>query len=301
MAKEKPVGFIGLGTMGKPMAMNLVRAGYDLIVYNRTQEKVRQSGLVAAGAKDAASPREVGERAEIIFLMLTDPAAVEQILFGKDGVVDGARAGALIVDCSTVSPTFSRSLAGRLREKEIMFLDAPVTGSKQAAENAELVFLVGGEMENVAVVKPLLEKMGKAVFHLGGVGMGSSAKLAVNLILGTMMVALAEGLHFAESLRVPREKLLEVISMSAIQSPLFRLKGMVIQQEDYTPSFALNLMLKDLRLINDEAARSNTPLPVTGLVKELYTSAVANGFGGEDFAAVFKFYKFLKAAPKKKD
>ncbi len=301
MANKKKVGFIGLGTMGKPMARNLLRAGYDLVVYNRTQEKVSQGGLVAAGAKSAASPKEVGESAEIIFLMLTDPAAVDQILFGKDGVVDGARAGALIVDCSTVPPTFSRSLAERLREREMMFIDAPVTGSKQAAENAELVFLVGGEAENVAVVKPLLEKMGKAVFHLGGVGMGSSTKLAVNLMLATMMVAFAEGLLFAESLRVPREKLLEVVGMSAIQSPLFRLKGMVIQQDDYTPSFALDLMLKDLRLIADEAARTNTPLPVTGLVKELYTSAAVNGFGGEDFAAVFKFYKFLTAGSKKKD
>jgi 3-hydroxyisobutyrate dehydrogenase/glyoxylate/succinic semialdehyde reductase len=201
------IGFIGLGIMGSRMAANLRSAGHTVLVHNRTREKAEH--LLSLGAKWAASPADVALEAETVFTMLAPPEAVRQAALGGDGFLRALAPGRLWVDCSTVDPSFSREMAGKARESGIRFLDAPVTGSKDFAADAKLTFWAGGEAADLEACRPLLECMGNRVIHCGGQGMGSSLKMVMNQMLGTVMAAFSEGLVLGEALGLPRKELLE--------------------------------------------------------------------------------------------
>jgi 3-hydroxyisobutyrate dehydrogenase-like beta-hydroxyacid dehydrogenase len=210
------IGLIGLGLMGRPMGANLLKAGYPLTVWNRTP--VRAENLVKQGARLAASPREVAAASGVLFTIVSDPPALEEVMWGKDGALGGLRRGAIYVDSSTVSPALARRIAGECAERGVRFLDAPVTGGTWGAEKGELVFMVGGELATLKEVEPILSAMGKRWFHLGQHGAGQTIKLAMNLILALQVEALAEAIALVTAAGLPGEKLVEVLQSSMAQA-----------------------------------------------------------------------------------
>ena len=221
------LGFIGLGIMGNRMAGNLQKCGHSLVVYNRTREKAEP--LLANGASWASSPAALATRAAIIFTMLAHPDAVEESALGKNGFLSHLAPGRMWIDCSTVNPSFSRKMAAEAQTRGIRFLDAPVTGSKNQAAQAKLVFWVGGEKDDLEAGRPLLECMGNRIVHCGRQGLGASLKMVMNQLLGTVMAAFAEGMVLGESLGLPRQGLFEALLNGPAAAPLLALKRQRIE------------------------------------------------------------------------
>jgi 3-hydroxyisobutyrate dehydrogenase-like beta-hydroxyacid dehydrogenase len=263
------IGFIGLGIMGSAMAANLLKEGYSLVVYNRTS--VKAQSLVGRGAIQAGTPAAVGEQADILFTMLSSPQAVLETAVGEDGFLMSMKKDSLWVDCSTVNPSFSRQMANRADKLGVSFLDAPVFGSRIAAEKGELTFYVGGRAEDVENIRPLLEVMGKCVEHIGDQGMGASIKICFNLILGQAMLGLSEAIHLGESLGLPRAVLLESLLNAPVTAPTLLGKRSKIESGSFDPDFYLQWMRKDLQLAAQTGYEQNVPLPITNVAKELYT------------------------------
>lgn len=287
-AKAK-VGLIGLGLMGRPMGLNLLKAGYPLTVWNRTA--ARAEALVAGGARLAASPREAAEAADVLFTIVSDPPALEEVLWGKDGAMSGLRRGSIYIDSSTVSPALARKIAGACAERGARFLDAPVTGGTWGAEKGELVFMVGGEAATLAEAEPVLGVLGKRWFHLGPNGAGQTIKLAMNLILALQVGALAEALVLVTGAGIAGEKLVEVLESSMARAAVLDVKAPMLLKEDYPPSFPLRLMHKDLGLALDLANQLGVPLPATAAAREVYSSVKGAAWEDLDYAAVMKFWK----------
>jgi 3-hydroxyisobutyrate dehydrogenase/glyoxylate/succinic semialdehyde reductase len=281
------IAFIGLGIMGGGMAANLVRAGHVLSVWNRTVEKA--APLVALGAKVASSPVEAVRGAEVVFTMLSTPEAVEEIALGEDGFLPAVRAGAVWVDSSTVGPAFSRRIAAEAQKRGVRFVDAPVTGSKDAAQQGTLRFLVGASQADLEEIRPLLERMGTTIVHAGETGMGSSIKLVFNLITAQSMLAYAEGLALGEALGLSREWLLDLTLGSPQVPPLLSLKRAKMETGQYDADFSLKLMQKDLHLAALAGYEAGIAMPQTSLAKEIYRLAMRAGLAEEDFSAVVKF------------
>jgi 3-hydroxyisobutyrate dehydrogenase-like beta-hydroxyacid dehydrogenase len=260
------------------MAVNLAKAGHEVVVWNRT------SGKIVAGARVAATPAETAKNAEVVWLCVADTKAVEQVLFGADGVESVLRAGMIVVDSSTISPSASCRFAERIATKGAQFVDAPVTGSKAGAESGQLVFIVGGPEQAVAKLQPLFAAMGKKVIHMGKTGLGESAKLGMNLMAAMMYEAFAEALTLIRKLGVPAEKWWELIQSAAVRSTLIDNKAPMVFQRNFTPSFPLYLMHKDIKLILQAAQESGAKLPALEKVEEVYqmTSKEQQGL---DFAA----------------
>ena len=283
------IGFIGLGVMGHPMAANLVRAGHDVTVWNRTPGKARE--LLELGADWADSPMEAARTAEIVITMVSDDAAIERVYYGGDGVMNGLAPGTVVIDCSTISPGMARRLAEDAARRHCDFLDAPVTGSKPAAEEGTLVFIVGGGREALDRVRPVLLAMGRDIVHMGGNGSGAIAKLVNNLIGAANLAALAEGLALAAASGIDGGKMLTVILSGAASSRMAELKGPKMLGGDYSLQFALSLMHKDLRLASALAEGVKAPAPLLGAVKALYRDAENAGLGGEDLSALAFWYE----------
>ena len=283
------VGFIGLGLMGRPMAANLLKAGYDLTLWNRTAS--RADALVAQGAKRAATPRDVAVVSEIVFTIVSDPPALESVLWGDIGVFAGLRRGSALVDSSTVSPALARRAASAAALHGAEFLDAPVTGGTWGAEKGELVFMVGGEAETLKRVEPVLGAMGKRWFHLGPHGAGHTMKLAMNLILGLQVEAFAEALALAQRGGVAGKHLVEVLQSSMGRSGLVDIKAPMMLQGDYTPSFPLRLMHKDLSLALDLANQLGVPLPATAAARETYNAVKGAGGADLDYSVIASFWR----------
>ena len=282
------IGFIGLGIMGSRMAANLRSAGHTVAVHNRTREKAEQ--LLSLGATWAASPADVARQAETVFTMLAPPEAVRQAALGRDGFLGTLEPGRLWVDCSTVNPSFSREMAEKARERGIRFVDAPVTGSKSYAAEAKLTFWVGGATADLESCRPLLECMGDRVIHCGGQGMGSSLKMVMNQMLGTVMAAFSEGLVLGETLGLPRKVLLDALLDGAAGAPFLKLKRGRIETGNYEAAdFSLRWLHKDLHLAAVSAYDSGVAMPVTNAAKEAYGLAVRGGRGDEDFSAIYAF------------
>jgi 3-hydroxyisobutyrate dehydrogenase/glyoxylate/succinic semialdehyde reductase len=282
------IGFIGLGIMGSRMAANLRSAGHTVVVHNRTREKAEQ--LLSLGATWAASPADVALQAETVFTMLAPPEAVRQAALGRGGFLGALEPGRLWVDCSTVDPSFSREMAEKARERGIRFVDAPVTGSKGYAAEARLTFWVGGATADLESCRPLLECMGNRVVHCGGQGMGSSLKMVMNQMLGTVMAAFSEGLVLGETLGLPRKALLDALLDGAAGAPFLKLKRGRIETGNYEPAdFSLRWLHKDLHLAAVSAYDSGVAMPVTNAAKETYGLAVRGGRGDEDFSAIYAF------------
>lgn len=286
MQTKATIGFIGLGIMGSRMAANLQKNGYPVAVFNRTRNKA--DVLVSAGAEWAATAAALAERAEIIFTMLAHPDAVEDAALGKDGFLTRTAAGRLWVDCSTVNPSFTRKMEAHCRARGVRFIDAPVTGSKGAAEQGKLIIWAGGAASDLEVVRPMLECIGSRVVHCGDAGMGTSMKMVMNQLLGTAMAAFAEGLVMGESLGLSRKVLLDSILGSPLAAPFLALKRERIETNNFSPAdFPLRWQHKDMHLAAVSAYESGVAMPLTNATKELYQLAIRAGYGDSDFSAVY--------------
>ncbi|MCM3761813.1 NAD(P)-dependent oxidoreductase [Alkalihalobacillus oceani] len=286
----KKIGFIGLGTMGLPMAKNLLKAGYSLHVYNRTASKA-QSLQGEGDVQVASSPADVARNCEIVITMVTNNQALEEVIKGENGVLAGASAGLIVIDSSTVAPDLVQRLAKELAEKDIEMLDAPVTGSEPQAIAAELAFMVGGKQEVYEQCIPLFEVMGKQSHYMGGSGLGAYTKLANNTMAAINLVSLSEALILASKAGVDPGKFMEVASGGGARSGMMDNKGPKIINRDFEPNFKTELMHKDLGLALNVAAEMNIPLPLLAGVREQLRIAMAKGYAEEDMCAVAKCYE----------
>ena len=283
------VGLIGLGLMGRPMGLNLMKAGFSLTVWNRTRERVRE--FVEKGATTAASPRDVAAKSEVLITMVSDPPALEEVLWGAKGAIEGLQKSSVLIDSSTVSPALARRAAAACAEHEAEFLDAPVTGGTWGAEKGELVFMVGGRKEVLEKVQPVLAALGKKFFHLGGHGAGQTIKLAMNMILALQVDALAEALALVQGAGLDGERLIEVLQASMARAAVLDVKAPMIMQQKYAPSFPLRLMHKDLGLALDLANQLGVSLPATAAAREIYNAVKGATREDVDYAAVARFWQ----------
>jgi 3-hydroxyisobutyrate dehydrogenase-like beta-hydroxyacid dehydrogenase len=275
------------------MGHNLLKAGFPLVVWNRTAS--RADSLVAAGARLAVSPKEAAAAADILITIVSDPPALEQVLWGTGEKSGGAFAsikkGAMYIDSSTVSPPLARKIADASKSAGIRFLDAPVTGGTWGAEKGELLFMIGGETEIFEAARPVLSAMGKKLFHLGPNGAGQTIKLAMNLLLALQVDAFAEALALVTGAGLAGEKLVEVLQSSMARSGVLDVKAPVMLSGDYKPSFPLRLMHKDLSLALDLGNQLGVPLPAAAAAREIYNSVKGSSKDDLDYAAIFKFWK----------
>ena len=283
------VGIIGQGLMGKPMALNLLKTGFPLVVWNRMQ--ARADDAVKAGARLATSPRDAAVQSDVLITMVSDPPALEEVLWGKEGALEGLRKGAVLVDSSTVSPELARRVAAACAERAVEFLDAPVTGGTWGAEKGELVFMVGGAAETLRRVEPVLGAMGKRWYHLGPNGAGQIIKLATNMILALEVQALAEALSLVVAAGIPAEKLLDVMQSSMGRAPVLDVKAPLMLRQDYKPSFPLRLMHKDMGLALQLASQLGVPLPAGLAAYETYDAVKRSAKEDLDYAAVALFWQ----------
>jgi len=265
--------------MGRPMAANLVKAGHEVAVWNRTP------GKVVEGARAAQTPADAANGAEVIWMCVSDTKAVETVLFGPQGVESTIASGAIVVDSSTISPTAERQFADRLRAKGVDYVDAPVTGSKVAAEAGSLIFMVGGDEAVLAKIDPLFKAMGKQIFRMGETSKGQAAKLVMNLQIALIYEGFAEALTLAAKLGVNLESLLPLIQASMVRSGVVEYKAPFVLKRDFTPNFPLRLMLKDIRLARDAAKEARVKLPGLETVEEVYEMAAEDGHEDLDYAA----------------
>jgi 3-hydroxyisobutyrate dehydrogenase len=286
---ETNIGFMGLGLMGNPMGMNLLKAGYPLTVWNRTASRADE--LVAAGAKLAASPRELAASSDFVISIVSDPPALESILWGDDGAMQSMKSGSTYVDSSTVSPDLARKIAAACAERGVSFLDAPVTGGDWGAKKGELVFMVGGDASVLADAEPILRVLGKKWFHLGPNGAGQTIKLAMNLILALEVEALAEALALVTAAGLEGEKLVEVMQSSMARAGVLDVKAPNLLKGEYTPSFPLRLMHKDMRLGLELAKQLKVELPAADAAFSTYSKVKDEAKEDLDYSAVMKFWK----------
>jgi 3-hydroxyisobutyrate dehydrogenase-like beta-hydroxyacid dehydrogenase len=284
---QQSIGFIGLGLMGQPMALNLIKAGHKLAVFNRTRSKAEP--LEKAGARVASSPADAARDADVVMSIVSDTAAMEEVILSKGGAIETLRTGVILIDCSTISPTISRKLACHAAGKGAQMLDAPVTGSKHGAEKGELTFMIGGERATLDRAMPILQVLGKKHIYCGLNGSGLAAKLAQNVIQAAMVEVFCEGFVLAAKAGVPPRTMFEIIQSSMARAALTDFKAPFIFRGDFTPYFPLKLMHKDLQLAIEAAYTQNVCLPATAVVKEVYGAAKAQGRADQDYAAVITF------------
>ena len=268
MIKLKKIGFIGLGLMGAGMSQNILKAGYPLTVWNRTESKMKP--LVEMGAKAAGNPKEVAENSDIIVSIVTDSSDVEEVLLGPNGAIHGASSGDIFIDMSTISPIATKNIAAKLSEKGIKMLDAPVSGGVIGANNGTLSIMAGGEKPVYDECLSLLEVMGKAVTYIGGNGDGQVCKAVNQILVGTAMLGVAEALVFAAKAGVDVNKVHQAVSGGAAGSWQLTNNGGRVLKGDMSPGFKIKDYLKDLGIIMDTAAVNKMPLPATSLVLQMY-------------------------------
>jgi 3-hydroxyisobutyrate dehydrogenase-like beta-hydroxyacid dehydrogenase len=279
------VGFVGLGVMGGRIALRLLRAGHTVTGWNRTRAKA--AWLEAEGMRLAGSPRAAAEASEVTFSMVTGTAALAAVTEGPDGVLAGLGPGKVYVDMSTVSPSASRQLAGRVAERGAAMLDAPVSGSVVTLEEGRLSIMVGGDREVVDRVLPVLRDIGPTVTHVGPAGQAVLMKIATNLSLAVQMVAFSEGVLLAEKAGIPRETAVEVLLHSVIASPMVRYRGPFVLKQPEEAWFDVDMMQKDLLLALEAGRELDVALPTTAVSNQLMTAARAMGLRERDFATVF--------------
>ena len=270
--------------MGAPMATNLAKAGFPLVVWNRTSSKMEP--LLRIGAKSGKSAAHVAAEVDVVITMVSQPQDVEAVVLGPDGVLEGLRTGAILIDMSTVSPATSRKLAGAATTKQAEFLDAPVVGSKVPATDGTLVILVGGLPMTLERCRPVLSAMGRTIIHAGGVGTGSALKLATNLMLAHLAAGFAEGLLLVQRAGLDPKRYLEVLDASTFRSPWYQSKGTGMVKREFAPHFALKHMRKDLRLIGELAGDVKTMLPITRAIEQLFATSEAEGKADLDYSAI---------------
>ncbi|CAK9137488.1 unnamed protein product [Ilex paraguariensis] len=286
------IGFLGMGIMGKAMAVNLLRHGFKLTVWNRTLSRCDE--LVKHGASVKETPAAVIKKCKYTIGMLSDPAAALSVVFDKDGVLEQMCSGKGYIDMSTVDADTSSKICEAITSKDGYFLEAPVSGSKKPAEDGQLVILAAGEKALYEEALPAFDVMGKKSFFLGQIGNGAKMKLVVNMIMGSMMNAFSEGLILADKSGLDPHTLLDVLDLGGIANPMFRMKGPTMIQENYSTAFPLKHQQKDMRLalaLGDENAVS---MPVAAAANEAFKKARSMGLGDLDFSAVYETVKIAK-------
>ncbi|XP_051118971.1 glyoxylate/succinic semialdehyde reductase 2, chloroplastic isoform X2 [Andrographis paniculata] len=283
------IGFLGLGIMGSPMAQNLIKAGCDVTVWNRTKGKC--DPLISLGAKYKPSPEEVAASCDVTFAMLADPQSAVDVACGKNGAASGMAPGKGYVDVSTVDGATSKMISSSIKSTGAQFLEAPVSGSKKPAEDGQLIFLTAGDKSLYETSGPFLDIMGKSRFYLGDVGNGAAMKLVVNMIMGSMMASFSEGLILSEKVGLDPSILVQVISQGAISSPMYAMKGPSMVQSSYPTAFPLKHQQKDLRLALGLAESVSQPTPIAAAANELYKVAKSRGLSDDDFSAVIEALK----------
>jgi 3-hydroxyisobutyrate dehydrogenase-like beta-hydroxyacid dehydrogenase len=287
--QSKPtIGFIGMGHMGSHMAPRLIQAGYYLTIYDRTREKAQ----AIKGATVAETPEEAAKHSDVVISIVTDDAALEEVMLGPNGVLAGMHAGSVIIDMSTVSPRASRRLFQAARAKGVAMIDAAVSGSVPQVEQGSLVIFVGGEQDTYQRCKPILDILGQSSFYMGTSGMGTTMKLVVNTLLGLGMQALAEAVALGEKAGIQKDVLLDVLGQTAVLTTGQKAKLDNVRREQYPTQFALSLQHKDLRLIMSEADEVSVSMPATAVALQMYTAALAKGMD-EDFSIMIKFMQQL--------
>ncbi|CAL5375932.1 unnamed protein product [Camellia sinensis] len=283
------VGFLGLGIMGSPMAQNLIKAGCNVTVWNRTKSKC--DPLISLGAKYKSSPEEVAASCDVTFAMLAEPESALDVACGEHGAARGMSPGKGYIDVSTVDGATSKLIGTKIKDTGALFLEAPVSGSKKPAEDGQLIFLTAGDRSLFEMVAPLLDIMGKSRFFLGDVGNGAAMKLVVNMIMGSMMASFSEGMLLSEKVGLDPSVLVEVVSQGAISSPMFSMKGPSMVQSMYPTAFPLKHQQKDLRLALGLAESVSQPTPIAAAANELYKVAKSRGLSDHDFSAVIEALK----------
>ena len=289
------IGFIGLGIMGRPMAKNLLTAGYPLVVHSRSRGPVDE--LVAAGARAATSPREVSGKCDVLITMLPNSPDVELVALGKDGIAEGARQGLLYIDMSTISPIVSQTVGKALAAKGVRMLDAPVSGGEKGAIDAALSIMVGGEPAVFDEALPILKAMGKTITLLGPLGSGGFTKLANQIIVAVNLTALGEALTLAKKAGLDRELTLKALAGGLAGSKCLDQKTPNYIANTYKPGFKIDLHFKDLGLIMESARALGVPLPATAVVQELFNALRVKGRGGLDHSAVITLLEDLAGTP----
>lgn len=286
MDKQTTVGFIGLGTMGKPMATNLAKAGYPMVVHSRTREKAES--LIAQGARWAESPAELASLSDIVITMLPDSPDVWEVITGEKGVLKGAKAGTIVIDMSTISPEIARLLAEECKKKSVEFLDAPVTGGEAGAISATLSIMIGGPAETLDKVRPVLQCLGSRITRMGGPGAGQTAKLCNQVICGLNILACCEGLALGIACGLDPNTLLDAIQGGAAGSWMLSNLAPKMVSGDWAPGFRIALQQKDLRLALECASRAKVPLFGTAVTHQAFRIAEASGYADEGTQALFK-------------
>lgn len=300
MSEKPAIGVAGLGRMGHPIATNILAAGFPLTVWNRSPEKA--ADLIAAGATWAETPAALAQSSEIVLTSLADPAAVEAIYLGADGLLARARPGAIFLDLSTSEPDLARRLAMAARERDAAFLDAPVAGSIKAATDGQLGIMVGGDRAAFDRCAGLFEVIGKAAYYLGDSGNGATMKLVSNAILATIVQALGEGVALGEKSGLRPEDIFAVLGASSAAAPVVTAKAAAISERTYSPAtFTLALMQKDLWLALSLANALQVPMPATAIAHDMVLAANATGKSALDFAAVALLMEELAAARESPD
>ena len=278
------VGFIGLGIMGKPMAKNLIEAGHELVVFNRTQSKAEE--LAGDGATVAGSPREVAEQSDVIITMLPDSPQVEEVLVGEDGVLKGIKEGALVVDTSTISPVVTEELAAKVKERGASMLDAPVSGGDVGAIEGTLSIMVGGSEEDFERARPLFEAMGKTVTHVGETGAGQVAKAANQIVVALTIEAVSEALVLGSKGGVAPEKILDVLGGGLAGNKVMEVKREKMLTHSFDPGFRIELHHKDLGIALAAGREYGVTLPVTAVVDQMLQELKMKGRGDRDHSAL---------------
>ncbi len=280
------VGFVGLGIMGKPMARNLLRAGYPLVVHNRSRLAVDE--LVAEGAVDGRSPQGVAEHSDVVITMLPDTPDVERVIFGPEGLVEGFRPGAVLVDMSTISPVATRAMAARLRERGVEMLDAPVSGGQQGAQEGTLSIMVGGDAQTLERVRPLLSVLGKNIVHVGPIGAGQVCKACNQLVVGLGILAVSEALVLAQRSGVEPGRVRQALLGGFAASRVLEVHGQRMLEGNHEPGFRARLHHKDLRIALETGREAGVTLVATALAHELLGALVARGEGERDHSALVR-------------
>lgn len=288
---KRPVGFMGLGTMGYPMAANILKAEYPLTVYNRSLTKT--APLAELGARVAPGPRELAHASDMIIAMVTDSEALDALLWGPGGAAAAMDQSKVFINMSTVPPRYTRELSERLAPSGVTFIDAPVSGSRKPAEEGTLIIFAGGNRERITEFTPLLETLGKKVIYCGETGQGSMMKMAINLLLGVMMEGFAEAISFGVKGGLAEETIVEAVFAGPLSCGLYRIKSAMFRQKAFPAHFPLRHMCKDLKSVIDTAYENGAPIPAGQTMLQLYRVGVGHDWGNLDFAAIYKVLEHL--------
>lgn len=286
--------------MGLPMARNLLKAGHRVALWSKTASKAQELAAEGGDALVCATPAEVASASDCVFYCVGDTAMAKEITVGAGGMIEGAKPGTIIADCSTIDPAESVALHNAFAAKGVHFLDAPCTGSKPGAEGATLTFMIGGDESVFERAKPWFEVMGKFFYYCGGAGMGLNAKLTQNLILANIMQAFNEGMVLSTKAGVPPELMIDILANSAARSGLMAFKAPYILDRNFVTNFSTKWMHKDIGMALDNGKRLGVPLPNTGLTQQMFQAAISKGYGEDDFCSTIKVLEEIAGVEVKK-